>query len=477
MPRVAAIDVGSNAIRLEIVDVSSTGVLLHRSGERYALRLGQSVFARGRVAKEQRSQLLQVFAQIAERLTLGGVERVRAVATSAMRDAVNGRALAEEITAATGIELEIISGAEEGCLMRGTLARTVGTFLDDCVLVDLGGGSVEVERGAALCGLSLPMGSLRLLARYPELGQPLDAAAVSRLYLCIRDELRERLTEHARPADTAVGTGGNLAVLAGLVPVPKSVLPAIDTLALRSFVVELAALSMEERIACFGLRPDRADVIVPAALIVAGLVEVLSLRRFLVPGTGLREALVYELVAAAAPPCGAARLLRELGFEVARAQALAASALHLFELFAPLHRLWPTARGPLEVAAYMLTVSEGEARLAPARIEEALSASPVLTLSPEARAVARAVLGLVLGSPEASAGLSEADREVARLLGGLLAFARELFAADVRQNPDVDLSRDPVALEVASTNALPSAAVIALSAALGRRVELISPAG
>src|SRR4051812_12790366 len=116
MPIVAAIDVGSNAIRLVTLVVTGAGSQVALNYRRYGLRLGASVFAGGRVAERQAAELFEVFDDIATRLADAGVERYRAVATAALREAKNGKALARDVEKRSGVRLEIIRGDEEARL-------------------------------------------------------------------------------------------------------------------------------------------------------------------------------------------------------------------------------------------------------------------------------------------------------------------------------------------------------------------------
>ena len=222
MTAVAAVDAGSNAIRLAMVDVGPTGIVTRKRAARYALRLGGEVFSKGRIASEHVPRLIAVCRDIVGRMQRAGIERYRAVATSAMRDAQNGSEIADVIRRETGLELEIISGAEEGRIMRLTLTRALGSLSSDCLLVDLGGGSVELERTVETGGCSLPLGTVRLLHRYPALQEPVAKKRLLEIGAALRDELATCLPAEA-PAEVAIGTGGNLEALARIVPVGAQV--------------------------------------------------------------------------------------------------------------------------------------------------------------------------------------------------------------------------------------------------------------
>ncbi len=303
MLSVAAVDVGSNAIRLAIARVGPAGLVLPAQTQRYALRLGADVFSGGRLRPATVRRLLEVFADIAARLER--IDCYRAVATSAMRDAENGAQIAALIRERSGVTLEVISGTEEGRLARAALVRAGGELPRGSLLVDLGGGSLELTKVGQRRGVSLPIGSVRLLRRHPWLGGRLSEAQLERARRLVVTELERRVPRPGRPR-LAVGTGGALEILAKLAPAAGKA-PGIDLAALPALTAHLARLSPKERMRRYGLRQDRADVIVPAALCIEALSRRFALRTFVVPGTGLREGILHDLAAEARRPKRAAK--------------------------------------------------------------------------------------------------------------------------------------------------------------------------
>ena len=160
MSAIAAVDVGSNAIRLIVVEVVAGGSRT-LDEQRYALRLGSDVFACGRLSANTIAELQAIFSDIAARLARYGVTRYRAVATSALRDAQNASAVVEALRASSGVVLEVIDGNEEARLMRRALLRAVGEPPSGMLLIDLGGGSLELARGPLQRSVSLPFGTVR----------------------------------------------------------------------------------------------------------------------------------------------------------------------------------------------------------------------------------------------------------------------------------------------------------------------------
>lgn len=471
MPTVAAIDAGSSAIRLAMVEVGPTGIAKQREVRRYPFRLGAGVFASGQISPESVDELVRIFDDVVRRMQRAGVARYRAVATSAMRDAVNGTAVADEIRRCTGLELEVISGPEEGRIMRLTLMRALGSLSSDCLLVDLGGGSLEVGRTTEAEAASLPLGTVRLLHRYPALLGRVDRERLDEVVKAVAAELGGLATAPSA-TEVAIGTGGNLDALARLVPVNAAV-PAIDVAKLPAFAARLARMPVDERVHRFGLRRDRADLIVPAAVVILALVAVYRLRLFVVPGTGIRESILFTLVTESTRPSRARDLLRAQSFDLSQPDRRARMSRRLFELLAREHALWPPAVAPLEAAANLFEGTGGHepADVVPAAVE-LLLASPELDLDDRARVVAAYALGDARGVPVRAGRISPSDRDVARVLGAILRLARALIEASDAWEPRVDLMHDPIVIDVGLAGRLARRDVRPLEQVIGRRIKV-----
>jgi exopolyphosphatase/guanosine-5'-triphosphate,3'-diphosphate pyrophosphatase len=471
MPTVAAIDAGSSAIRLAMVEVGPTGIAKQREVRRYPFRLGAGVFASGHICPESIDELVRIFEDVVKRMQRAGVSRYRAVATSAMRDAVNGGEVADDIRKRTGLELEVISGAEEGRIMRLTLMRALGSLSSDCLLVDLGGGSLEVGRTTEPDATSLPLGTVRLLHRYPALLGKVDRDRLDEVVKAVAAELGD---PRAQPGATevAIGTGGNLDALARLVPV-KAAVPAIDVTKLPAFAARLARMPVDERVHRFGLRRDRADLIVPAAIVILALVAVYQLRLVVVPGTGIRESILYTLVAESTRPSRARDLLRAQSFDLSQPDRRVRMSRRLFELLARQHALWPPAAVPLEAAAYLFAGTGGHAAadIVPSAVQLLLT-SPELDLDDRARTVAAYALGEAQGVPVRAGRIGPADRDVARVLGAILRLAEALIEASDAWEPRVDLMREPIGVEVGLRRPLARRDVRPLEQVIGRRIKV-----
>jgi hypothetical protein len=402
--KAAAIDVGSSATRLSLLAVRPSGAVVHSELRRFEMRLGTDVFAHGRVLPPQQAALVVLFEQIAKMLQDAGVRRYRAVATSAMRDAANGPEVAAAIRAASGLHLDIISGQQEGALAHRALVRALGSVDPTALLVDLGGGSLEIERHGQGPGLSLPMGTVRLLTLFPELGDTLSPEGLVRLTAALSHRLRQAIGTPT-PAVDAIGTGGNLEALAKVLGQAQGPVAAFDAAALPHLAATLAPIPVPDRARHYPIRADRADLFLPAVLTLQVLAEAFGVRRFVVPRTGLREALLLDLLphGLMSGHCGD--------------PGVSHLALALFELLFPLHGLWPPARRGLCAVAHMqtqqasrplnrrLTAEERAACTLSAALlrGEALSVRPSMSAGPAH--AARVWAGLVQLATAAAAGL------------------------------------------------------------------------
>ena len=338
--RVAAIDVGSTAVRLSCLTVDAAGRQLARDDLRIALRLGTEVFANGCLSAALQAELQACCVELAARLRdlQGALPPLLAVGTSALREARNGAAAAAAVHASTGIALQPISGAHESRLMRGVLARAVGQLPAQALFLDLGGGSLELQRASARVGRSLPLGAVRLLSRFPALAGPLTGAAWAAQAAAVQAVLEPPLAGLAA-APQVVGAGGNLEILARLLAADGQLPARVSTASLAALLPELAALDQAARCQRYGLRPERADIIVPALLILLAVLQQCGSATLWVPGTGLRDGLLHALLlppSLALPP-GPGQSARRWGRQLLLA-------------LQPLQPLWPVALRPLEAA-------------------------------------------------------------------------------------------------------------------------------
>lgn len=287
----AAIDIGSNAVRLLIKSADE-----HRSDEplskvqllRVALRLGEDAFTKGYIGKKKSRKLLALMQAYKHLMEIYDVVDYRACATSAMRDAENGQELVRHIYEQTGIAIDIIEGREEAQLISNKLiGDKQGTNQDSYLYVDVGGGSTELNliRGSELLhSQSFNIGTIRQLSGKVS---PEEVEAF-RAYLC---GVKEQ-----DPTIQVVGTGGNINKLVRLVQsLDLGGISFLPYSALRAIYQELSLYDTEERIQRFRLKPDRADVIIPAAEIFLMVGECLSAEGVIVPTKGLSDGIIESI--------------------------------------------------------------------------------------------------------------------------------------------------------------------------------------
>jgi exopolyphosphatase/guanosine-5'-triphosphate,3'-diphosphate pyrophosphatase len=283
----AAIDIGSNAVRLLLARVVEEGdepLIKKEVLVRMPLRLGDDAFRSGRISADMSERLVETMTGFHHLIRGYPAVDFAAYATSAMREAKNGRELAERVRLASGIRIEIIDGAREAEVIY---ANHVEHRLDPAknyLYLDVGGGSTEVTliAGGRMVGNgSFPVGTVRALR--------------GRLSKHAVESLKRWIREHRDQYGpmTAIGSGGNINTIFKLARARRG--KALDIDRVRDIRRMLRSYSLEERIVTLGLRPDRADVIVFASDIYLSAMKWGRIRRILVPEVGLSDGIVHLL--------------------------------------------------------------------------------------------------------------------------------------------------------------------------------------
>src|SRR6266566_5024765 len=306
MPTIAAIDAGSNAIRLVIANVKNGGEYQIVYSVRAPVRLGQDVFTKGTISADTIDRMLQTFIDFKQHLQEHRVTHVKAVGTSALREATNGATVLKAVAKATGIEISIIDGGEEARLIHLAVKETVNLKGRVALLVDIGGGSVEV----VLAG-----GSIEVIG-----------------------ELRKEIFA-------------------------KNSSQKVTAEELKALVKKFRAMTFEQRIQDLRLRPDRADVIVPAAIVLLKIVQQAGVVEVVIPGIGLKDSVLLDIISELRDQ--ERHLYREQVLESARrfgkkycvdekhANTVAKLAMQIFDQTKRFHELDAEARLILEVAALL----------------------------------------------------------------------------------------------------------------------------
>lgn len=369
--RIAAIDAGSNAIRLVIAEAASASEIEILESVRAAVRLGHGAFTNRRLSRMTIDNAVRAFRSFRALLDRYGVQRCRAVATSAAREASNRDALLRRIRRASNINLEIIGSAEEARLVRSAILSALGERLSPRLIVDLGGGSLEISllrKRLPQKIMALPLGSVRLIETLGISGAFAEDQC-ERVQHRVFSLLR---TFWPNPPDlsgaVAAASGGNAEALARIIPGPKMQgMPSANLRLLRERLWNILSLDVEERMEEFRIRRDRAEVLGVAAIVFAALSRWLRLRSMLVPGVGVKEGILWDLAAAhfseLSPSAYAARfqpLLREgrrvaarFHYDAPHAEHVRKLAADLFDELGAVHKLPYELRLPLEIAAIL----------------------------------------------------------------------------------------------------------------------------
>lgn len=283
----AAIDIGTNAARLLIGEVTSDNgntFIQKISYSRIPLRLGEEVFETGRISKSKKNDFvksIKAFGLIAD---IFKVKELRACATSAMREAENAGEIHSAIMKETGIDVEIISGDEEAELIFGTFNLLDIDKDTPYIVVDVGGGSTEVsvfERGERVAAKSFNVGTLRILKGKTDSN--------------IWSEIHDWLSQHVdlSTVHQIYATGGNINKTHKMLGAGH--MDPIHLDALQHLRDELEPLSINQRMNRYQLRPDRADVLVPALDIYIYILKELGCTEIIVPKIGLSDGMVYQM--------------------------------------------------------------------------------------------------------------------------------------------------------------------------------------
>jgi exopolyphosphatase / guanosine-5'-triphosphate,3'-diphosphate pyrophosphatase len=287
----AVIDVGSNTIHLLVGEVQN-GAVLPITGEKVSARLGAGVDETGSIEKARiplAAEAISLFAQLA---ALNGAPQPAVLATSAVRDAKNGRVLVEKVLEKTGLEMRLISGDEEGLLgFRGAVSALGPDFSWDtpALVVDLGGGSAQLILGDAANGpqkrVSLPLGSNRTTERFVH-RDPSEAGELDEL----RKAVLGMLPEWELPEDAPVVAIGGSARATLRLTRDELTVESLGELAQEMSAKPSAMLAREE-----GLAPERARVMPAAITTLAAILEHFSGSRLTVARGGIREGAILTM--------------------------------------------------------------------------------------------------------------------------------------------------------------------------------------
>jgi exopolyphosphatase/guanosine-5'-triphosphate,3'-diphosphate pyrophosphatase len=449
---------GSNAMRLAIARFAPNGSFEILATQREPVRLGHDVFRLRRITPAMMERAVAGFLKFEQVLRKHKVRAVRAVGTSALRDASNAAVFTDRVARATGIKLEVISGDDEARLIQRAVGSCLNLKTGTKLLIDIGGGSVELtllHRGKVVFADSIPIGSVRLLEMLRGRKQPtLVLQRLIRLYAKgIRRQVkrsigREKIT-------CAIGTGGNLETLGEL---RTRVLGEVSDryitrLELQKLLTIFQGKSLKERIEDLQLRPDRADVIVPATALLIGILRESGVSTLKIPKVGLREGTLIDLferstaqssltrtaAKASAIISSALQLGRKCKIDEVHAKHVAKLSLQLFDRLRSIHRLGADLRVVLQVASllhdvgYFISGTDHHKHSS-----YIVSQAPLFGFSDSQKELLAAVVryhtgGLPSDEHHEWCALDTAQRRSVRILAGILRIVEELDKEHLRR--------------------------------------------
>jgi len=417
MPAFAAIDIGSNSVRLKIASVQQHHLkIVHE--DREVVRLGESVFQTGVISPDAMANTIRALKRFQKAVQLQVVDRVRVVATSAMRDARNAAAFTAWVKSATGWQVEVISGLEEGRLIHlGVVTGEPGTR-GRCVLIDLGGGSCEVtlsDQGTIREMVSLPLGAVRLQQEFLRTDPP-EKQDIARLKQYVDRELKKAERKMGIPrVRLVIATSGTAAALseasvamAKKLPGKRGKVARADGIAtvedVHRLADRLAKMTNIQRASIPGIGPKRSEIIVGGAIVYTHLLERLGLKGFRYSPLGLSNGILEQMLAEVDLRAsvhqkieterweGVLEVCRRYGVDQRKMEPVRGHVVQLFDELLHVHELPAEYRLWMQSAAMMQDVGKYMNHQGHHRHTQYIVAnSEIFGFSPEQRAIVSAI--------------------------------------------------------------------------------------
>lgn len=375
MPRYAAIDIGSNSVRLAVAEVEPGRPVRTLAAEREVTRLGTSVFSEGAISKEAITNMCQVLRRFRATVDKHHAMAARAVATSAVRDAQNQEEFLQRASTAAGIPVEIISGIEESRLIHAGVQAVWPLPEERLLIIDIGGGSAEAivsENGRMTAAFSKPLGAVRLRQMFLGIDPP-GASDIDRLHGFIDEKLAPILRRIGKGGfDRVIATSSTAAaVICAVNGIDRRSREVADrkratTAQVERLVEELSSQKLTLRRKHVGIGPRRAEIIVGGASVLARMLRTFGARSVYYSVAGVRDGIIADL---AARRVGAEQtrldkeqrrivesMAKRFGVDVRHARKTAELASSLFDGLKPLHALPASSGKLLEAAAYLVDI-------------------------------------------------------------------------------------------------------------------------
>jgi exopolyphosphatase/guanosine-5'-triphosphate,3'-diphosphate pyrophosphatase len=373
MGKIGAVDMGSNAIRFYVVETGGDSDYRVQENIREPIRLGGDVFLTGNIREENIRRAEQAFRRFRQILKQHNVQTVRAVATCATREAGNADVVLDRLEKASGIRVEVVTGEEEARLIALAVGRKIPLEGKSALIVDLGGGSVEitlVEDGRITMTDSHNFGAVRLLDVLSSAGE--DLAQTGTLLKEYMELISRKLDRRSggRKTPLFIATGGNIEAIAAIPDVRAEPHPdypgtvRVKPANLRKFMEEISGMTVKSRMERYGLREDRADVILPACYVYHKIAEIHGSTEILVPGVSLKDGLALDTMAREREAehgrnirdqvlVSCRQLAKRYQVDLGHSAKVAELAVQLFDQTAQLHALGSRYRLCLEAASLL----------------------------------------------------------------------------------------------------------------------------
>ncbi len=371
--RLAAIDVGSNSIRLLVAEYGAHSGLTVIDEVKEQPRLAAGVAQTGQLDPAAMDRALAALKRMQDVCERRGVTRIAAVATAAVREGTNGEAFVRRVKEEVGLDLRIIDAGTEAALSYRSVAHHFPLEGGRTVVADIGGGSLELigaVDGLIEHSLSLPFGAVRLTELYLA-GQSDQRAAVRKLRDYLGRQFRRKLSIRNWTAGTLIGSGGSFTNLGRMAAARRGLSAAdpvhgaaVSIAEVEHLLDTLTAMTPEKRAQVDGLNPQRADIIVAGLAVTAELLERIEAREVKVSAFGLREGLLLEMAGADTAPAAVEplRLIREFAercrSDRRHVEHVRLLALNLFDMLAEKLDAADEERAILEAAALLHDVGQ-----------------------------------------------------------------------------------------------------------------------
>ena len=306
MAKLGILDIGTNSIHMVLAEVEPDGSYKILDRFKDMTRLGDGAFKTRRLSEAAMTRGLEVIRTLTTLARNKGYDRIRAVATSAVREARNGGEFIEEIARQNKLRVRVVSGQEEARLIYLGVRRSMDLSGLPTLVVDVGGGSVELivgNRDTMLHGQSLKLGAIRLKDQFLK-DDPPSKGMLREMQQAIDRDLKAAFSQfRTKRFERLVGTSGMAANLADIIylhrtgrPIPQLNMATVSFKEIQAVESQLKRATFKERLAIPGLDPKRADTLLPAAAVLRSVMELTDLREMTLSDKAIREGIIFDFI-------------------------------------------------------------------------------------------------------------------------------------------------------------------------------------